>query len=64
MRSVLFVADSENEAHSTMRTFAFPGWDSIRFRRSSNLRLLMNWYFLQDPRVAIRVAEVDILHAP
>ncbi len=26
MRSVRSVANPENEAHSTLRTFAFPGW--------------------------------------
>ena len=38
MRSVLSVANPENEAYSTLRTFAFPGWGSVRFRRPENLR--------------------------
>src|SRR6266436_4307834 len=37
MRSVLSVANPENEAYSTLRTFAFPGWGSVRFRRPENL---------------------------
>ncbi len=38
MRSVLSVANPENEAHSTLRTFAFTRWGSVRFRRPENLR--------------------------
>src|SRR5579859_1641482 len=32
--------------------------------RGFPVRLLLTWHFLQDPRVAIGIAEVDELHAP